>query len=153
MEKARLPDCQSQLNLLGMETVLWLIYIFGGVGTFLAAVRLELWIALTTALAAAFTTFLEYRQVENTLIKYNQAETNLANVQTWWMALPAEEQTDPKNIDKLVGYTEKILQDEHTGWAQEMQDALAELRAEQIEKTPDVDNKLIGKGIGKLFFF
>jgi hypothetical protein len=41
----------------------WLIYIPGGIGTFLTAVGFELWVALTTALVALFTTFLEYRQI------------------------------------------------------------------------------------------
>lgn len=111
----------------------WLIYIFGGVGTLLAAIGLELWIALTIALVGALTTFLEYRQVENTLIIYNQAVTDLANVKAWWMALSAREQAEQRNVDKLVDYTEKILEGEHTGWVQSMKDALAELRKESSE--------------------
>jgi len=109
----------------------WAILIFGGVGTLLAAIGLELWIALTTALAVAFTTFLEYQQVENTLVKYNQAATGLANVQGWWMALSAEEQADQRNVDKLVEYTEKTIEGELTGWVQQMQDVLVPLHAEQ----------------------
>ena len=109
----------------------WLAYIAGGAGTLLAAIGLELWIALTSALIVAFGTYLEYQQVENTLMRYNQARTDLANVRGWWLALPAVEQKDPKNVDKLVGLTEKILRREQAGWVQEMDDTLAELRAEQ----------------------
>ena len=97
----------------------------------MAAIGLELWIALTTALVTAFTTYLEYQQIENTLIKYNQGATDLANVRAWWLALSAEEQALQKNIDKLVAYTERIIKNEHAGWVQEMQDALANLRSEQ----------------------
>jgi hypothetical protein len=114
-----------------LKRLQWLIYIFGGIGTLLAAVGWELWVALTTSLAGAFTTFLEYQQVENSLMKYNQAATDLANLQAWWTALSTEEKADGKSIDKLVSYTEKILEGELTGWVQRMEDALAELRAEQ----------------------
>lgn len=53
---------------LRLKVFQWLIYITGGVGTFLAAIGFELWVALTIALVALFTTFLEYRQIQNTLI-------------------------------------------------------------------------------------
>jgi hypothetical protein len=122
-----------------LKRLQWLIYIFGGVGTLLAAVGLELWIALTTALVTAFTTFLEYKQIENTLMQYNQGATDLANVRGWWIALPAEKHWE--NVDHLVSYTEKIIRSELTGWVQEMQDALAELRAEQSGEVPGADGK------------
>jgi dipeptidase len=98
---------------------------------------LELWVALATGLVAAFTTFLGYQQVENTLMKYNQAATNLANVRAWWTALSTEEKADQKNIDSLVGHTEEILASELTGWVQQMQDALAKLRAPTPSEAPE----------------
>jgi hypothetical protein len=115
----------------------WLTYILGGVGTLLAAMGLDLWIALTTALVTACTTYLGYQQIENTLMKYNQAATDLANVQGWWMALSLEERADQHNIDTLVEHTENILHSEFTGWVQAMHDALAKLRAQQAEKASD----------------
>jgi hypothetical protein len=126
---------------LELQLLQWLILLAGGVGTFLAAVGAELWVALTTALATAFTTFLAYRQVEMTLTQYNQAKTNLEGVRDWWMALAAEEQSDQKNIDLLVDHTEKVLESELTGWVQQMQDALAELR-----KEPPKEGDKTGKG-------
>jgi len=65
----------------------WLILSIGGAGTFLAAAGLQIWIALTTSLGAVFLTFLEYRQVENTIIKYNQTVSELLNIYTWWESL------------------------------------------------------------------
>ena len=91
-----------------------MIYITGGVGTFLAAIGFELWVALTTALVALFTTFLEYRQIQNTLIQYNQGVTNLANLQNWWIALPIDDKNKSENIDKLVDSAETILNSELT---------------------------------------
>jgi conflict system pore-forming effector with SLATT domain/uncharacterized protein DUF4231 len=117
----------------------WLIYIFGGVGTVLAAAGFDLWIALTTALAAACTTYLGYQQIENSLIKYNQAATDLANVHGWWMALSLDERADSHNVDTLVEHTEKILGRELTGWVQEMHNALAELRARQTRPVANDD--------------
>lgn len=112
------------------------IFIIGGLGTLLAAINQQVWIALTTAVAAALTTYLGYRQTENTLMKYNQAATDLENVKSWWTALPAEEQAKQKNVTTLVDHTEHVLQSELDGWVQQMQNALAELRKDQ-EKAPE----------------
>jgi hypothetical protein len=110
-----------------------LVLLAGGVGTFLAAIGFQLWVAFTTALATAFTTYLQYRQTENTLTQYNQTATNLQNVKGWWVALSAEDQADPKKIQKLVETTEDVLASEQTGWVQQMQDALAKLRQDQTK--------------------
>ena len=109
----------------------WIIYLAGAAGTLLVAIDLELWIALTTTIATSLTTFLQYQKVEEKLMRYNQTATDLMNVQNWWMALSPEEQANPDNIDKLVGQSEMTIHVEHASWVQEMQDALAELRAEQ----------------------
>jgi hypothetical protein len=115
----------------------WLIIVVGGLGTLLAAIGQDLWIAVTTAVATAVASYLNYQRLEKILMTYNQSATDLANVKAWWLALMPEEQANQKNIDKLVNHTEQILKNEHAGWVQEMQDALAELRAEQ---TDDDDN-------------
>ena len=117
---------EKQLKLLS-----WLTFIVGGVGTYLAAVGQQVWIALTTALVAAMGTYLGYRQTESTLTKYNQAATDLANVRAWWHALPSEQQTQQASLDLLVTHTEQVLQSEHDGWVQQMQNALAELHKNQ----------------------
>ena len=106
----------------------WSILIIGGLGTLLAALGYTLWVALTTAAVAALTTYLGYRRVDTTLMKYNQAATDLTNAQAWWTALPAEEQADQRNIDGLVEHTESVLESELDGWVQQMKDALADLR-------------------------
>jgi hypothetical protein len=107
------------------------IFIIGGLGTFLAAINRQVWIALTTAVASALTTYLGYRQTESSLTKYNQAATDLDNVKAWWTALPAGEQAKQENVDTLVRHTEQVLESELDGWVQQMQNALAELRKSQ----------------------
>jgi hypothetical protein len=110
----------------------WAMLGLGGLGTFLAAIGLELWIAVTTALIGAFGTYLEAMQLENSLMMYNQAATDLAAIKAWWLALPTEAQQRQENVDRLVARAERIMQAELTGWVQEMQDAMTQMRLEQL---------------------
>jgi hypothetical protein len=116
---------------LQLKVLYWATFIIGGIGTYLAAIDMQVWIALTTSTVVAFGTYLGYRQTENTLTKYNQAATDLANVRGWWNALSSEEQARQVNIDSLVEHTELVLQSELDGWVQQMQNALANLRKGQ----------------------
>ncbi|NIM18527.1 MAG: DUF4231 domain-containing protein [Candidatus Aminicenantes bacterium] len=111
----------------------WLIVIFGGIGTFLAAIGLQLWVALTVTLVGIFTTFLEYRQVDNNLMIYNQAKYSLIHIKGWWSDLPDVQKKDPGNIRQMVDSTEKVLQSELSRWVQNMQKALEDLWAKQKE--------------------
>jgi hypothetical protein len=105
----------------------WSIYVLGGVGTFLAAIQWDVWIAVSNAIAASILSFLEFRRFDGTLIGYNQTATNLENILCWWHALTKESQADRKNVEKLVESSEKVIQAETTGWVQEMKDAMADL--------------------------
>ena len=109
----------------------WSIVILGGIATLLAAVGLELWLALVTTLVTSIAGFVGHRQLEATLMTYNQTATDLENVRGWWIALPADDKEEPTNVDKLVDCVEKLLGSELGGWVQKMQDALAELREEE----------------------
>lgn len=115
---------------------LWIL-IVGGLGTFLAAIRLEVWVALTTALATAFVNRLEIDQVENSLVQYNMTLTNLCNIQSWWKGLTSWEKTRRKNIDLLVDQSEKALERATAGWVQQMQSTLDKLS----EKEKDADQQ------------
>lgn len=115
----------------------WLIYIFGGLGTFLAAIGLELWVALTTALIGVFTTYLEYRQVENTLMLYNQGATSLSEIKSGWDVLYPHEKKKKENILNLLENTEGVLLTEHSKWIQQMEEGLANLRSRQTQKEPE----------------
>jgi hypothetical protein len=113
------------------------IYIVGGAGTFLAAIKLDIWVALTTAAVTALTTKLQGDQVEATLVQYNQARAGLKNIEAWWKALSPWEKGRRNNIDLLVDQTEKALESETAGWVQQMQSALDKL----TEKEPQVTAK------------
>lgn len=124
-----------QNKVIGLERRLhqaqWAIYIAGGLGALLAALGQDLWVALTVTVTGILGSYIGMHNIEDTLVVYNQAATDLQNVRDWWTALPAEERAAAENVDKLVSYSEKILEGELAGWVQHMQDALAELRDPQ----------------------
>ncbi|NEP47924.1 MAG: SLATT domain-containing protein, partial [Moorea sp. SIO3C2] len=109
----------------------WGVYILGGVGSFLVALDQDTSVAVTTALAAAFSSFLELKRVETTLIAYNQAADDLYDISTWWHGLSDQEKLE--KFELLVISTERTIQSENVGWVQEMNDALAELYGETEE--------------------
>ena len=119
----------------------WCIYGLGGIGTLLAARGFELWIALTTGLVAAFTTYLGYHQVEERLTKYNQAAVNLTNILNWWTALSTSDQMKQNNIDKLISSTETSLGSEFNEWVKQMQETMVALKEqeEKSQKSKDED--------------
>ncbi|MFZ4677841.1 MAG: SLATT domain-containing protein [Nodosilinea sp.] len=103
------------------------VYAFGGIGTLLAAIGFQSWVAVTATLAAALVNYLEYRRVEATLMGYNQAADTLYDIRTWWLSLPEADKANFKNFEKLVVNTEETIRSEHNSWLQDMQDRLANL--------------------------
>ena len=110
----------------------------GAAGTLLAALgdSWVIWITLTTALGAAFMSFLSYRQTETTLVGYNQTATDLDNLLSWWTSLQPEEQSLRDNVEALASHTEQVLSDELAGWTQRMTDALEKLRPKDDSNEP-----------------
>jgi SMODS and SLOG-associating 2TM effector domain 1 len=96
----------------------YLMLIFGGVGTFLAAVGAQYWLPLTAAIVSAATAFLEYQQLEQILTKYNLTRASLENARSNWLALPENERYEDKNVQKLVRDVEATLESENQGWVQ-----------------------------------
>jgi hypothetical protein len=118
-----------------LRTIVWATLALGGLGTFLAALGHEVWVAVTVSLASALTGLLTLRQTRTTLIAYNQAATDLEGIRIWWHALPDQEKAKKGNVEKLVESAEEVLQTELAGWVQEMVDALEELY--EREETPE----------------
>lgn len=103
------------------------VYFFGGLGTLLAAIGFQNWVAVSTSLAAALAGYLEYKRVEATLVGYNQAADALYDIRAWWRSLSRDDQAKPVNFEKLVTSAEETIRSEHTSWLQDMQDRLANL--------------------------
>lgn len=116
-----------------------LILIIGGLGTFLAAMNKEVWVALTTAFATAFANKLEIDQTENSLVQYNMALTSLQNIESWWKGLSPWEMTRQTNVDLLVDQAETTLARETAGWVQQMQSTLDKLTERQSTANQDTD--------------
>ena len=121
-----------------------LVYLVGGMGTFLAALGLELWIALTTACVTAVTSYLGSQQVESIVVKYSQAAVELGNVKAWWMALGPEAQSRQSAVDELVERTETVLMREHSQWVVQLEQAANR----QGDSTPEDSEHPIGSEIG-----
>ena len=109
--------------------VQWGIVGMAFLGSLFAAIDLDLWIAATTSIATALTTFIGLRQYDFLLKRYNVAKSNLLNIKAWWTALSEEEKLQQSNLDKLVSSTEQAIENQMQGWVQQMKDALAELGA------------------------
>jgi hypothetical protein len=103
----------------------------GAVGSFLAAIGAQIWVAIPTALVALFTTLVESRQLEVSSAFYNQAAADLTAIRAWWQALPEPQQGTQATVDRLVERAERIMRAEHVGWVQDMQDAMTQFRLEQ----------------------
>jgi hypothetical protein len=111
-----------------------LILVLGIVGALLAAFKLEIWVAVSGAFVTAFTSFLEFKRVESTVIACNRAAADLYDIRTWWRSLSDTEKTQRVNIETLVDSTEAVIQSENAGWVQEMRDALAEIYGKKKEE-------------------
>jgi hypothetical protein len=104
----------------------------GGGGAILAAANQEVWIGLTTAIGTAALAYLGYLQVESTLVAYNQSAAKLEALRRGWKAIPPARR-DQTAFDGLVGAAETVLTTELGGWVQQMNEALEEIQAKQLE--------------------
>ncbi len=105
----------------------------GGVGTFLAAVGLEIWIPVAVSLAGALGSYLEMRRLDMWLVIYSRTVMELENVASWWRSLPPGERSRDSRREQLVGRTEAVLQSESSDWRREMEETIEELRWEQLQ--------------------
>ena len=96
----------------------------GGAGTLLAAVGLEIWIGLTTAIAGGALAHLGYLQVDNTLVSYNRAAAQLAALRREFLTAGPRR----PDLETLVTRGETILTTELGGWVQQMTDASSSCR-------------------------
>jgi hypothetical protein len=99
----------------------------GGAGALVAAAGAEVWVALTTAVAAAPPAYLAYLQVDSTIVAYNQAAARLDTLSRGWRARAPAARTTAA-FDDLVTQAETVLITELGGWMEQMVNALRELQ-------------------------
>ena len=104
----------------------------GGAGAIVAAAGLEVWVGLTSGIAAAALAYLGYLQVDNSIVSYNQAASALQSHQDDWDARSAQHRT-PEAFHELVARSESVLTTELSGWVQQMNESLRELAARQAD--------------------
>jgi hypothetical protein len=110
------------------------IFFLSAVGTLLAGLGFDVWIAVSSSLAAAVTAYLEFRRVETNVISCNISAADLYDIRIWWHALSPDTRTQKGSIETLVISTEAVLQVENAGWLQEMREALAEIYGDKKDK-------------------
>ncbi len=115
--------------------LLALIFIAGGAGTILAAVGLNIWVALTASLAAAFTAWQELRRYEEVTKNYSKVVLELTSIRDDWLLLDQSQQADPKYFDMLVEDTEEVLWSQHQQYIATMRQALAKLKTQEADLT------------------
>ncbi len=108
------------------------IFVFGGLGTFLAALGgpFSVWVALTTSIAGAFTAWLELRRVDSTINNYSQITLELKILRDHWYSLSPQQQTGDEFF-KLVVAAEKILWSQHNKYISEMRQAVADMQGKE----------------------
>lgn len=127
----------------GLRRFQLVIFFLSAVGTLLAGLGFDVWIAVSSALAAAVTAYLEFRRVETNVVSCNISAADLYDIRVWWHALSPEARTQRVNIETLVASTEAVLQTENAGWLQEMREALAEIYGDKKDKETHDRGKLL----------
>ncbi|PSB34422.1 hypothetical protein C7B82_02865 [Stenomitos frigidus ULC18] len=103
-----------------LEILRWIIYILGGVSTFLATIpSSQAWVAVSSTLVGTVTSYLELIRMEPTLINYNQAADLLYRNLLAWESSGAE--NDTETFKNLVRDTEQVIQRVSSSFVQDMQ--------------------------------
>ena len=102
----------------------------GAAGTLVAAMGADAWVGLTSGVAVAALAYLGYLQVENSVVAYNQAASNLTSLAQGWQARNPD-QRSARAFGELVTSVESVLSNERAGWAHFMCEAMHELEARQ----------------------
>jgi hypothetical protein len=104
----------------------------GAAGAIVAAAGADVWIGLTTAIAAAALAFIGTFQIDATIVAYNQSAGRLGALTRRWEVTGVE-------IEELVKEGESALATELGGWVQQMTEALEKLRADQSEAEEKIE--------------
>lgn len=92
------------------------IYIFSAASALIAALGYQSWVSVTATLVAALSTLWTLSDQKLTLKGYNEAATQLYNIDFWFNTLSKEEQESPITLNQLVTMTELTIQREQEQW-------------------------------------
>jgi tetratricopeptide (TPR) repeat protein len=134
----KLQDTRNRLQL-------W-VFIFGMIGAALAALAvieifsgLSVWVALTTSIATAITSWQELRRLDSTINNYGKLILELQIIQNHWRSLPLSAQNGDEFF-KMVNATEQVLWSQHSQYISEMRKAVAGLQGQESDMLNRVMN-------------
>lgn len=116
------------------KRIQWLILIFGGVGSFLAAWGgpLVLWVAFTSAIASTLIGWEELRGLDLKVANYSQVVLKLNIIRDQWLMLSEDERTSAE-ANKIVRQTENVLWNQNTEFVNAMRKAFADSEGDEDE--------------------
>ena len=116
------------------KRIQWLILIFGGLGSFLAAWGgpLVLWVAFTSAIASALIGWEELRGLDLKVANYSQVVLELNIIRDQWLMLSEDERT-PAKVNKIIRQTENVLWNQNTEFINAMRKAFADAEGDEDE--------------------
>jgi hypothetical protein len=85
-------------------------------GAGLAYFEFSPYVALTTAIAGAVTSWCEFTDVERKIGRYSTCVRNIKQIEAWWESLGDVDKASVLNIQRLVLGGEKVLLGELGGW-------------------------------------
>lgn len=109
-------------------------------GALVAAAGGQIWVAVTSVVAAAPLAYLAHLQVEKTIVTYNQSVAQLSDVLRRWHAR-ATHPPARRAFARLVDATEAILTAEHGTWVEEMTEAMHDLDDEEHGAGPSEEDQ------------
>jgi len=110
------------------NTLYLLGIVAGAAGTVLATVHLDLWVSVTGGASAAARADRGRRQVDSTIVGYNQALVRLGALEREWRALRSPQRT-AEAFERLVDQCESTLTAEVSGWVKHLNEAAADASA------------------------
>jgi len=123
---------------LGLEhdrkRIQWLILIFGGLGSFLAAWGgpLILWVAFTSTIASVLIGWEQLRGLDLKVANYSQVVLELNIIRDQWLMLSEDERTSAES-NKIIRQTENVLWNQNTEFINAMRKAFADAEGDEDE--------------------
>jgi tetratricopeptide (TPR) repeat protein len=98
-----------------------IIFTFGGLGTFLAALggNFSMWVALTASIATGINGWIELHGYDKKINNYSHLILDLKIIRDHWLSLSPEQRTNKAFFD-FVNNTENVLWNQHQGYISEM---------------------------------
>jgi len=116
--------------------------------TWLASMKWTRSAAIVAALAGALTAWQEFTSLAKKLSRYSAVSETLSKLLLWWQSLAEVDQSNVRNVERLVLGTEDLISSEHSAWLSDAQKA-AKMFAAMEQANKGVSNAEQGKQTGE----